>query len=152
VTEILLVNGTNLQGVIRDSFEPFHSLRFVDLSKNLLTGPLPSSIFNSDVLEILYLSFNALTGSIPANYGNASKLTDLYVNDNKLTGMVPPIGPNKLQNLTEFLLEHNAITGTMPASICALRGMNPKMDLVNLIADCGGAQPLIQCDCCNSCF
>lgn len=146
------MNGTNLKGVIRDSFEPFRNLRFVDLSKNLLTGPLPSSIFNSDAIEILYLSYNALTGTIPANYGNASKLHDLYLNDNKLTGMVPPVGPNQLQNLTEFLIENNLISGTMPASICALRGQNPAMDLFTLVADCGGVVPRIQCDCCSGCI
>jgi Leucine-rich repeat (LRR) protein len=145
------VNGTNLEGVIRDSFEPFQSLRFADFSKNAFTGPLPASIFDSTVIEILYFPDNALTGSIPANYGNASSLHDLYLNDNKLIGMVPPIGPGQLSKLTEFQLQNNAITGTMPASICALRGEDRANDLVALIADCGGLQPLIQCDCCNGC-
>lgn len=145
------MNDTNLEGTIRDSFETFQNLRFVDFSRSKFSGPLPGSIFDNKAIEILYLSENALTGSIPANYGNASNLRDLYINDNKLVGMVPSIAPGQLLNLTEFLLENNTITGTMPASICALRGEDEKNDLYALVADCGGMAPLIQCDCCNSC-
>ena len=146
------MNDTNLEGTIRDSFESFQSLRFADFSKNKFTGPLPGSIFDIAGIEILYFSENALTGSIPANYGNASNLRDLYVNDNQLVGMVPPITPGQLLNLTEFRLENNSITGTMPASICALRGEDETNDLYALVADCGGMVPLIQCDCCNGCI
>jgi Leucine rich repeat len=147
----LEVNGTQLEGSIRDAFEPFQNLRFVDLSMNMFTGPLPGSLFDVPTLEILYLSENALTGSIPSNYGNASNLRDLYLNSNELVGMVPPIQAGQLASLTELRLENNALTGSMPASICALRGDDRETDLVALIADCGGTTPKIQCDCCNSC-
>ena len=149
---ILLVNATNLSGVVRDSFEPFNNLRFLDLSKNRFTGTLPGSLFDIDSIEIIYISENALTGSIPSNYGNAMNLHDLYINNNFLAGTVPPVTPGQLPNLTEFLLSGNALTGTMPASICALTGSDPESDLVTLVADCGGTTPLIQCDCCNGCI
>ena len=153
-----MINATLLTGVIRDSFEPFNNLRIVDLSKNMFTGPLPESIFDSTVIELLYLSDNALTGSIPSNYGNAMNLRDLYINNNMLIGTVPDIAPNQFMNLTEFLLFSNTITGSMPASICALRGedntttTSDNNDLVALVADCGGISPIIQCDCCNGCI
>lgn len=146
-----MVNATNLSGVVRDSFEPFNSLRFLDLSKNRFTGTLPGSLFDSELIEIIYISENALTGSIPSNYGNAINLRDLFINNNLLAGTVPPVTPGQLPNLTEFLLSGNALTGTMPASICALTGDDPENDLVTLVADCGGTTPLIQCDCCNGC-
>jgi Leucine-rich repeat (LRR) protein len=119
---------------------------------NQFSGPLPGSIFESGSIEFLYFSENALTGSIPPNYGNASNLSDLYINNNKLAGTVPPILPGQLPKLTEFLLFSNFLTGTMPASVCALRGENKENDLTELVADCGGQTPLIQCDCCNSCI
>jgi Leucine-rich repeat (LRR) protein len=146
------VNDTNLSGIIRDSFEPFTDLRFLDLSRNRFTGTLPQSLFDSSTLEIFYISENALTGSIPSNYGNALRLRDLYINNNMLAGTVPPVMPGQLPNLTEFLLSGNDLTGTMPASICALVGEDPENDLVTLVADCGGITPLIQCDCCNGCI
>jgi hypothetical protein len=140
-----------MEGVIRDSFEPFQNLRFVDLSSSQFTGPIPSSLFDVPTLEILYLYENALTGSIPSNYGNASNLRDLYLNDNMLIGNVQPIEAGQLDRLTEFRLENNMLTGSMPASFCALRGDDREQDLIALIADCGGAMPQLQCDCCNSC-
>jgi Leucine-rich repeat (LRR) protein len=149
---VLLVNATNLSGVIRDSFEPFNNLRFFDLSKNRFTGTLPGSLFDVDSIEIIYIYENSLTGSIPSNYGNAIHLHDLYINNNFFAGTVPPITPGQLPNLTEFLLSGNELTGTMPASICALTGSDPESDLVTLVADCGGTTPLIQCDCCNGCI
>ena len=149
--EILLVNDTNLEGVIRDSFGSFEKLRFVDFSRNAFSGPLPGSIFDNGAIELVYLSENMFTGAIPSNLGNADTLRDLYVNDNKLVDMVPPIKAGELENLSEFRLENNGITGTMPSTICALRGDDRDDDLATLIADCGGNAPLIQCDCCNGC-
>ena len=149
--ETLLVNDTNLEGVIRDSFGSFEQLRFVDLSRNAFTGPLPGTLFDNGAIELVYLSENMFTGAIPSSLGNAETLRDLYVNDNKLVGMVPSIAAGELENLSEFRLENNGITGTMPATICALRGDDRENDLATLIADCGGEAPLIQCDCCNGC-
>lgn len=146
-----MANATGLNGVIRDSFASFRNLRFVDLSKNAFTGPMPGSIFGNSALEILYLYENALTGAIPASFAVAPNLRDLYVSSNKLTGTIPSIAPGQLAKLTELLLEGNAITGTMPASVCALRGDNVGSDLVVLVSDCGGTTPAIQCDCCTSC-
>jgi len=126
-------------------------LRFVDFSRNAFTGPLPGSLFDNGAIELLYLSENMFTGAIPSNFGNADTLRDFYVNDNMLIDMVPSIQSGELEGLSEFRLENNGITGTMPASICALRGDDRENDLVTLIADCGGTNPLIQCDCCNGC-
>jgi hypothetical protein len=109
-------------------------------------------LFDVDSIEIIYISENSLTGSIPSNYGNAIHLHDLYINNNFLVGTVPPVAPGQLPNLTEFVLSGNGLTGTMPASICALTGSDPESDLVTLVADCGGTTPLIQCDCCNGCI
>lgn len=144
------MNATKLTGPIRDSFETFTSLKYVDFSANELTGPIPSSIFGTTI-ELFYLSENAFSGTIPSNLGSAAMLRDFYVNSNRLSGSVPSIQDGQLQEFTEFHLEYNAITGTMPSSICALRGDDPNTDLVTLIADCGGDTPLIQCDCCNGC-
>jgi len=140
-----------LEGLIRDSFGTFDQLRFVDFSRNSFTGPIPGSLFDNGAIELLYLSENMFTGAIPSNLGNADTLRDLYVNDNDLVDMVPNIEMGQLEELSEFRLENNGITGTMPSAICALRGDDTESDLVTLIADCAGNPPLIQCDCCNGC-
>lgn len=103
-------------------------------------------------MKILYMYENALTGTIPPNFGSSPVLRDLYLNDNLLTGTVPAIAAGQLEVFTEFRLEVNEITGTMPASICALRGPSNETDLVTLIADCAGSPPQVSCSCCTACL
>jgi hypothetical protein len=70
---------------------------------------------------------------------------------NELTGTVPPISGDQLQELNEFLVQFNFLTGSMPESICDLRSGQ----LEDLFSDCGGSNPEIECDfpgCCNRCF
>ena len=126
-------------------------MQYVDFSNNALLGEIPASIFNVPSLELLYLNGNMLSGTIPANYGNPPRLRDLYFYQNNLMGTIPPIAPGQLEVLTEFLLEENDLTGTMPASICALRGLEEDQDLARLTADCAGAVPMVECDCCTAC-
>jgi hypothetical protein len=147
----LRMNENSLSGTIRDAFDAFSVLEFADFSKNMLTGTLPRSIFDVPTLEILYLYENALTGTIPDNFAASPVLRDLYINDNVLSGVVPAVTPDALPVFTEFRLENNNIIGSMPASICALRGTNNDTDLVTLSADCAGAAPQIACSCCTMC-
>ena len=145
------VNDNNFVGTIRDAFDAFLKLEFVDFSKNSFTGTLPESLFDVPTIEIAYFYENALTGPIPSNYANSAALRDLYINDNMLSGQVPAITPDQLPVFTELRIENNDISGTMPASICALRGPDNSTDLVTLIADCGGTPPEIECSCCTEC-
>jgi Leucine-rich repeat (LRR) protein len=146
------VNATKLTGNVPDIFEPFRFLRFADFSDNLFAGTLPGTIFDLPMIEILYFSGNTLTGTIPSNLGNAAALRDLYINNNQISGTVPSILTGQLRSLTEFRLELNRIVGSMPESICALRGDNENTTLVTLISDCGGVTPEIICECCTTCI
>lgn len=69
-------------------------------AKNLLWG-LPS-------LQNLYLTDCGIDGPIPDAVGNSTSLQSLYLGSNKFTGMVP-LSFQKLQNLTELVLETNFI-------------------------------------------
>lgn len=104
-------------------------------------------------LRIAYFSNNTLTGTIPSSYSKPALLRDLYLDGNGLTGTVPAIQPGQLQDLNEFLVQHNFLSGSMPSSVCDLRGDNGDLD--NLFASCGGENPRILCTfpaCCNRCF
>ena len=146
------MRDNRLRGPIYDSFEKFQDLEFADFGMNMFTGPLPTSIFDLPRIRILYFFDNQLSGEIPPNFANSTVLRDLYLHNNTLSGRVPPIGPNQLQVFTELRIEYNDITGTMPPSICALRGTNQTADLVTLHSDCNGDEPEIRCDCCTECF
>ena len=76
---------------------------------------------------------------------------DLFLDGNGLTGTVPEIASGELQELNEFLVQFNFLTGSMPSSVCALRSV----ELDDLFSDCGGSNPEIECEfpgCCNRCF
>lgn len=68
-------------------------------------------------------------------------------------GPVPSILAGQLPDLNEFLLHFNFLTGSMPTSVCNLRGNAGNLE--DLFSDCGGQDPEILCDfpdCCNRCF
>jgi hypothetical protein len=116
---------------------------------------LPASIFDIPTIRILYFSENQLSGTIPSNYGNSATLRDLFLSGNVLTGTVPGIQSGQLQQLTEFLLENNKLTGVMPESICNIR-IPGQGALDDLWVDCAeDANPRLECnapECCTACF
>jgi Leucine-rich repeat (LRR) protein len=151
--ELLSLSNNNFTGTLVDSFQDFDILDTLDLGQNSLVGTLPATMFTASSLRLVYLSNNKFTGNIPANYGNSSKLRDLYLNDNKLEGQIPPIISGQLPNLTEFLLQNNQLTGTMPDSVCRLITDDSSGELEDLWSDCelinGVAK--VSCSCCTQC-
>ena len=150
--ELFSVSSNNFTGTLVDAFGGFDMLDTLDLGQNKFSGTVPATIFSVPSLRLLYLSSNKLTGNIPANFGNASKLRDLYLNDNQLEGQIPPILAGQLQNLTELLVQSNALTGTMPVSVCTLTEDGSGV-LEDLWSDCqlvdGAAE--VSCSCCTQC-
>jgi hypothetical protein len=136
-----------------DSFRDLKNLDTLDLGQNSFNGTIPATVFAAPNVRLVYLSNNKFAGSIPANYGNASKLRDFYLNGNLLEGQIPPILPGQLQNLSEFLLQSNSLTGTMPESVCMLIGTGSGM-LEDLWSDCQLINGSIEvtCSCCTQCI
>lgn len=147
----MIVNNNFFSGQIPNVFEGIASLDFIDVSNCNFFGTIPETIFAVSSLRIAYLSNNTLTGTIPPSYANPLQLRDLFLDGNGLTGPVPEIADGQLQQLNELLLQFNFLTGSMPASVCALRAV----ELDDLFSDCGGSNPEIECEfpeCCNRCF
>ncbi|KAI3888370.1 hypothetical protein MKW92_006686 [Papaver armeniacum] len=98
--------------------ERLSNARFASLSSNQLSGPIPHSFCSNKALEMrislrtLDLSNNILSGSIPSSLGNCSSLFFLHLGINNLTGYVP----NELAqtNIMYLLLHHNLLGGTFP--------------------------------------
>ncbi|WVZ88766.1 hypothetical protein U9M48_035242 [Paspalum notatum var. saurae] len=65
------------------------STALVNLSHNLLSGPIPSTINSLSELEILDLSHNNLSGTVPSSLGSLIGLTQLDLSYNNLSGFVP---------------------------------------------------------------
>jgi hypothetical protein len=75
---------SEISGQIPDSALCQHTaLRFVDLSGNMLKGPLPECLSELRALETLSLASNRLHGSLPPLWARLEKLTALYLHGNQ---------------------------------------------------------------------
>ena len=93
------------------------------LNDNQLTGPIPEELGALTSLQLLWLSNNALTGPIPASLGNLTELEDLYLYGNALTGPIPDL--SKLTGVSYLGLGENQLTGP-------ITGLSSLTDLVSL--------------------
>ncbi|KAL7002059.1 hypothetical protein U1Q18_003210 [Sarracenia purpurea var. burkii] len=95
----------------------------LNLSNNLLHGPLPFSISNFSSLQILLLGGNQFSGSIPASVGDLRQVLKLDLTGNSLSGEIPPeIG--KCSHLTYLDLSNNNLSGSIPPEISNIRILN----------------------------
>ena len=104
----------------------------IDLTRNGISGKIPSEISQIDGLTLLRLAKNSITGTIPDNISQLTTLTNLDLSANKLTGFIPN-GIGNLKDLLLLDLYENLLTGTIPASVYNL-GLLNRMDLsMNLL-------------------
>ncbi len=86
------------------------------LSRNSLSGSIPTQIGDLASLTSLNLDRNSLSGSIPAEIGDLASLTSLNLDRNSLSGSIPAeIGD--LASLTSLDLASNGLSGSIPSSL-----------------------------------
>lgn len=101
------ISNSRVVGVIPQSItRNATSLRFLDLSRNALTGPIDPLIGNMKDLGSLDLSVNMLTGNIPGQLETGlTSLSFLNLSYNHLSGRIPQ-GSN-FQKFTKLSFEGN---------------------------------------------
>ncbi|KAK4594654.1 hypothetical protein RGQ29_018372 [Quercus rubra] len=94
---------------------------FFSISRNNITGQIPSSICNLSLVNYLDLSYNHLNNVIPLCLGNLSNhLIDLDLQSNNLHGTIPTTIA-KGCNLRSLKLNGNQIDGPLPQSLVHCR-------------------------------
>lgn len=85
----------------------------LELSNNLLTGPIWPEFGNLKKLHVLDLKCNNLSGTIPSNLSGMTSIETLDLSHNDLVGTIPPSLVN-LSFLSKFSIAYNNITGAIP--------------------------------------
>ena len=117
--ELLELNGS----INASAIPPM--LTTLDLSSNLITGSIPSSLPNS--LIYLYAHINQLSGNIPSVL--PSSLIALHLHDNLLNGPIPTKLPSEL---TGLYLNNNQLVGSIPSLLPSeLKRMHVEYNLLN---------------------
>ncbi|TYG81311.1 hypothetical protein ES288_D02G289200v1 [Gossypium darwinii] len=105
----------------------------LNLSNNLLSGPLPLSLSNFSSLEILLLGGNQFSGSIPPSIGELRQVLKLDLSKNSLSGTIPPEIGNCF-HLTYLDMSQNNLSGSIPPQISnvhILSYLNVSRNLLN---------------------
>ncbi|KAJ0985762.1 hypothetical protein J5N97_004118 [Dioscorea zingiberensis] len=96
-------------------------MQTLDLSRNLFTGLIPSSLMGCQRLKSLHLGSNNFSGPLPIGFGSSLVLLEkLDLSFNLLNGSIPgDIG--KLSSLQGTVdLSHNLFSGLIPPSLANL--------------------------------
>ncbi|KAM6598202.1 hypothetical protein CsatA_008726 [Cannabis sativa] len=111
-----------LSGFIPSSISNFTSLQILLLSENQFSGPIPTSIGQLTQVLTLDLSQNSLSGQIPLEIGNCLHLTVLDMSQNNLSGSIPPQISN-IRILNYLNLSRNNLNQNIPRSIATMKSL-----------------------------
>jgi Leucine-rich repeat (LRR) protein len=117
----LVLVENNLTGPVPPELGALVKLRRLVLSGNALSGPVLATLGNArhDELLVVDMSRNYLTGSLPSSLGGLRGLLKLDLSNNLLQGSIPPeLG--RLSSLTLLDLRNNSLTGGLPQFVRAM--------------------------------
>ncbi|URE45073.1 Leucine rich repeat N-terminal domain [Musa troglodytarum] len=115
------LSGNGFTGNVRDITST--SLKFLNLSSNLLSGLLPSSI---GVCISVDFSNNSISGGLSVMQSWEPTLAIIDLSSNSLSGNYPEA--SQLQNLTSIRLRNNFLVGSLPSTL----GNYPELSIIDL--------------------
>ncbi|KAF4355141.1 hypothetical protein CsatB_023711 [Cannabis sativa] len=106
-------------------------IEYLDLSRNSLSGVLPSHMGNMINLKLLNLAKNGFSGKLPKELDKLSKLEYLDLSDNKFNGEIPDNLPS---SITFFNVSNNDLRGPLPGNLrrFPISAFHPGNDLLIL--------------------
>ncbi|PKU66875.1 LRR receptor-like serine/threonine-protein kinase FLS2 [Dendrobium catenatum] len=102
-----------LKGPVPGSISLLESLEFLNLSSNSLTGLLPDAIGDLIFLKTASFARNALSGPIPETMAAMPELTELDLSFNQFNSSIPRF-LSEMKSLTHLNLESNNFQGVIP--------------------------------------
>ncbi|GAV75551.1 LRR_1 domain-containing protein/Pkinase_Tyr domain-containing protein/Malectin domain-containing protein/LRR_8 domain-containing protein [Cephalotus follicularis] len=111
----IALKAQNLSGVVPPELSKLRYLQRLDLSRNCLTGSIPSQWVTMRLIELSFMG-NKLSGTFPMVLTNITTLMNMSIEGNQFSGPIPQeIG--KLINLQKLVLSSNNFTGKLPAEL-----------------------------------
>lgn len=143
--EMFNANANKLNSTIPSSITNLTALQVLDVSHNKLSGEIPGGMSALTQLRELRMDHNRLRGFV-FGLGSMKNLEIVHLNNNLLDGKLDlPIDMGDLDELAEFAIENNDLTGQIDEFMCDLL-----LDV--LTSDCWGTPPRVDCSCCTECF
>ena len=118
----MLLSRNQLSGAIPSQLGNLSNLWYLLLDKNQLSGTIPTQLGNLTSLRHIWLNGNRLTGEIPTQLGNLTNLVSINFSCNKLTGSIPTSFGN-LTMLEKLLLHGNSISRNVPEALRQIEGL-----------------------------
>ncbi|KAG6546502.1 hypothetical protein Mapa_012051 [Marchantia paleacea] len=113
VFQQLFLQENRLKGPFPGFLHKFTLLRELNLSRNNLSGALPT-LYSNRLYFPFDCSHNSLSGAIPKELASLECLTELYLSHNNLSGLIPrELGQNT--GLLKVDLSYNHLSGPIPA-------------------------------------
>ncbi|XP_010539168.1 PREDICTED: receptor-like protein 12 [Tarenaya hassleriana] len=115
------VSRNSLTGEIPSQICDLPSLEILDLSQNMLSGSIPGCLLNSSSsLSVLDLRMNNFRGFIPTTLPKLCKLKNINLNGNQLQGLLPESISN-CRDLEVLDVGNNGINGSFPSWLDSLQ-------------------------------
>ncbi|XP_058214305.1 receptor-like protein 33 [Rhododendron vialii] len=117
-------SNNNFSGSI-PSFQGSKNLTSIDLSRNALTGPVPSIYFEglSNLLNI-NLAFNSFHGSIPSSLFSLPSMLEIDLSNNQFVEISGSLPNGSLSPLVILDLSSNKIQGPFPSYFFDFQSLN----------------------------
>ncbi|CAL9089123.1 unnamed protein product, partial [Musa textilis] len=115
--ELLDLSNNSFSGTISLAiFMNMLKLQYLSLSKNNLSGKIPSSICRLQALVALDLSKNLLSGELPNCWNDSSSIAVMDFSSNNIYGVIPE-SICSIASLQSLHLSNNSRSGELPLSL-----------------------------------
>ncbi|XP_027924636.1 protein STRUBBELIG-RECEPTOR FAMILY 2-like [Vigna unguiculata] len=103
------VSSNNIEGEIPFGLPP--NMTYMNLSHNLLHGPIGDVFSALNNLKEMDLSYNNFSGDLPYSFGSLRNLARLFLQNNRFTGSVTYLAELPL---TDLNIQDNLFSGILP--------------------------------------
>lgn len=114
---LLGLTKNSLSGEIPSSIGNLTSLVYFLAAQNSLTGSIPGSMARLSHMQVIDLTYNYLSGTVPNSIFNLSSLTYLGLGRNSFAGELPLTMGNHLPNIQSLIMSENNLEGEIPKTI-----------------------------------